>query len=192
MSLVARRSHRLYRLVSESRTAMLREAAADLTAVTGGASAAAATKIRRKRCAVSPSAASPDRQGKALRLKRGVRLIGHRRGRGGGTGTGSGASPRAGSGRKRRMSESSWNHRHCRHGHANVETRSVASARKLVSALWQLNKGDAAFEEEEIGWDAAAERRGTDHRRSASLEVSDGSITILPWLLVSCGRSFAL
>ena len=70
------------------------------------------------------------------------------------------------------MSESSWN-RHCRHGHADVETRSAASARKLVSALWQLNKGDAAFEEE-IGWDAAAERRGSDHRRSASLEVSDG------------------
>ena len=45
------------------------------------------------------------------------------------------------------MSESSWN-RHCRHGHADVETRSAASARKLVSALWQLNKGDAAFEEE--------------------------------------------
>ncbi|RCV06501.1 LOW QUALITY PROTEIN: hypothetical protein SETIT_1G167800v2 [Setaria italica] len=168
MLVVARRSHRLYRLVSESRTAMLTEAAAELTAVTERASTAA-TKIR-KRCVVSPSGASPDRQGRALRLKRGVRLIGHRRG-GSGTGTGTGgASPRASSGRKRRMSESSWN-RHCRHGHADVETRSAASARKLVSALWQLNKGDAAFEEE-IGWDAAAERRGSDHRRSASLEFS--------------------
>jgi hypothetical protein len=164
MSLVARRSHRLYLLVSESRTAMLREAAAELT-VTGGASIA--TKIR-KRCAVSPLGASPDRQRRTLRLKRGVRLIGHRRG--GGTG----ASPCASSGRKRRMSESSWN-RHGRHGHADVETRSAASARKLVSALWQLNKGDGGAleeEEEEIGWDAAAARRSSDHRRSASLEVS--------------------
>ncbi|PUZ75792.1 hypothetical protein GQ55_1G235100 [Panicum hallii var. hallii] len=147
---------------------MLREAAAELT-VTGGASIA--TKIR-KRCAVSPSGASPDRQRRTLRLKRGVRLIGHRRG--GGTGTGTGASPCASSGRKRRMSESSWN-RHGRHGHADVETRSAASARKLVSALWQLNKGDGGAleeEEEEIGWDAAAARRSSDHRRSASLEFS--------------------
>ena len=108
MLLVVRRSHRLYRLVSESRTAMLREAAAELTA-TGGASAV--TKIR-KRCAVSPSGALPDRQRRALRLKRGVRLIGHRKG--GGTG----ASPCASSGRERRMSESSWN-RHGRHGHGH-------------------------------------------------------------------------
>ncbi|KAG2651111.1 uncharacterized protein At5g41620-like [Panicum virgatum] len=142
---------------------MLREAAAELTA-TGGASAA--TKIR-KRCAVSPSGASPDRQRRALRLKRGVRLIGHRKG--GGTG----ASPCASSGRERRMSESSWS-RHGRHGHADVEAWSAASAQKLVSALWQLNKGDGgAFEEEEeIGWDAAAVRRGSDHRRSVSLEIS--------------------
>ena len=131
MLLVARRSHRLYRLVSESRTAMLREDAAELT-VTGGASAAA-TKIR-KRCAVSPSGALPDRQRRALRLKRGVRLVGHRKGGGAGTG----ASPCASSGRERRMSESPWS----RHGHADVEAWSAASAQKLVSALWQLNKGD--------------------------------------------------
>ncbi|RLN09465.1 hypothetical protein C2845_PM11G05550 [Panicum miliaceum] len=171
MLLVARRSHRLYRLVSESRTAMLREAAAEPT-VTGGASIA--TKIR-KSCAVSPSGASPDRQRRTLRLTRGVRLIGHRRG-GGGSGSGTGASPCASSGRRRRrMSQSSWN-RHGRHGHADIETRSAASARKLVTALWQLNKGDGgAFEEEaeeEIGWDATAARRSSDHRRSASLEFS--------------------
>ena len=83
------------------------------------------------------------------------------------------------------MSELSWN-RHGRHGHADVETRSAASARKLVSALWQLNKGDSgAFEEEEIGWDAAAVRRGSDHRRSASLEVSAPSPCHR--LLVFCG-----
>ncbi|KAG2658628.1 uncharacterized protein LOC120702639 isoform X2 [Panicum virgatum] len=145
---------------------MLREDAAELT-VTGGASAAA-TKIR-KRCAVSPSGASPDRQRRTLRLKRGVRLVGHRKGGGAGTG----ASPCASSGRERRMSESSWN-RHGRHGHADVETRSAASARKLVSALWQLNKGDEGVfeEEEEIGWDAAAARRCSDQQRSASLEFS--------------------
>ena len=90
---------------------MLREDAAELT-VTGGASAAA-TKIR-KRCAVSPSGASPDRQRRTLRLKRGVRLVGHRKGGGAGTG----ASPCASSGRERRMSESSWN-RHGRHGHGH-------------------------------------------------------------------------
>ncbi|OEL34028.1 hypothetical protein BAE44_0004953 [Dichanthelium oligosanthes] len=163
MLVMARRSHRLHQLLSESRTAMLREVAAELTVT--GHSISATEKIR-KRCAVSPSGASSDRQGRALRLKRGVRLIGYHR-RGGGTGTG--ASPCASSGRKRRMSESSWSRRH---RHADVETRSTASARKLVSALWQLNKGDGAFEEEEVGWDAAAARRSSDHRRSASLEVS--------------------
>ncbi|CAL4969229.1 unnamed protein product [Urochloa decumbens] len=78
------------------------------------------------------------------------------------------------------MSESSWS-RHYRHGHADdVETRSAASARKLVSALWQVNKGgggggafgEEADEEGEVGWDAAAARRSSDHRRSASLEFS--------------------
>ncbi|CAL5021852.1 unnamed protein product [Urochloa decumbens] len=153
---------------------MLKEAAAaELTATRGGAPTAA-TKIgnrNRKRCAaaVSPSGASSDvhRRRAALRLKRGVRVIGGGHRRGGGTG----ASPRGSGGRKRRMSESSWS-RHYRHGHADdVETRSAASARKLVSALWQVNKGDGAFgeEEEEVGWDA---RRSSDHRRSASLEFS--------------------
>nr|CAB3449839.1 unnamed protein product [Digitaria exilis] len=133
------------------------------------------TKIR-KRCAVSPSSgASAERQRRrALRLRRGVRLIGggHRRG----GFAGGGASPCETSGgkkkkKKKRMSESSWN-RHCR----DAEARSAASARKLVSALWQMNKGDdGALEEEEegIGWDAAAAaRRSLDHRRSASLELS--------------------
>ena len=66
--------------------------------------------------------------------------------------------------------------------------RSAASARKLVSALWQLNKGDEGVfeeEEEEIGWDAAAARRCSDHRRSASLEVSAPSPCHR--LLVFCG-----
>ncbi|KAF8686232.1 hypothetical protein HU200_043615 [Digitaria exilis] len=171
MLLVARtrRSHRVYQLVSESRTAMLREAAAELTTL---------TKIR-KRCAVSPSSgASPERQRRrALRLRRSVRLIGggHRRVGFAGGGSG-GASPCEK--KKKRMSESSWN-RHCRHAAGDAETRSAASARKLVSALWQLNKGDdGALEEEEeegIGWDAAAARRSSDHRRSASLEVGDVS-----------------
>ena len=75
------------------------------------------------------------------------------------------------------MSEPSWTNRRCRHG--DVETRSAASARKLVSALWQHGKGGSAFEEEEeeaegvVGWDdAAAKRRSSsDHRRSASVEV---------------------
>nr|CAB3446661.1 unnamed protein product [Digitaria exilis] len=145
---------------------MLREAAAELTTL---------TKIR-KRCAVSPSSgASPERQRRrALRLRRSVRLIGggHRRVGFAGGGSG-GASPCEK--KKKRMSESSWN-RHCRHAAGDAETRSAASARKLVSALWQLNKGDdGALEEEEeegIGWDAAAARRSSDHRRSASLEIS--------------------
>ena len=72
------------------------------------------------------------------------------------------------------MSEPSWTNRRCRHG--DVETRSAASARKLVSALWQHSKGGSAFEEEvgegEVLWDAAAKRRSSsDHRRSASVEV---------------------
>jgi len=78
--------------------------------------------------------------------------------------------------KRRRMSEPSWNRRY---RHADVETRSAASARKLVSALWQHGKGGGAFdgEEEEVGegevwWDAAAKRRSSsDHRRSASVEV---------------------
>ena len=45
------------------------------------------------------------------------------------------------------MSEPSWTNRRCSHG--DVETRSAASARKLVSALWQHGKGGSAFEEEE-------------------------------------------
>ncbi|CAL4887720.1 unnamed protein product [Urochloa decumbens] len=173
MLVMSRTSHPYLKLTSESRTAMLREAgAAELTATRGGAPTAA-TKIRKRGAAAvsPPGASSPDgHRRRALRLKRGVRLIGYLRG--GGTGTG--ASPRAGGGRKRRMSESSWS-RHYRHGHADdVETRSAASARKLVSALWQVNKGDGAFggEEEEVGWDAAAARRSSDHRRSASLEFS--------------------
>ena len=65
--------------------------------------------------------------------------------------------------------------------------RSAASARKLLSALWQLNKGDSgAFEEEEIGWDAAAVRRGSDHRRSVSLEVSAPPVSCHR-VLVFCG-----
>ncbi|KAF8689523.1 hypothetical protein HU200_041852 [Digitaria exilis] len=176
-----RRSHRLYQLVSESRTAMLREAG-ELTTL---------TKIR-KRCAVSPSSgASAERQRRrALRLRRGVRLIGggHRRG----GFAGGGASPCETSGgkkkkKKKRMSESSWN-RHCR----DAEARSAASARKLVSALWQMNKGDdGALEEEEegIGWDAAAAaRRSLDHRRSASLEVGDGDLWLASLLFGSCLR----
>ncbi|KAJ1279244.1 hypothetical protein BS78_04G140600 [Paspalum vaginatum] len=81
------------------------------------------------------------------------------------------------------MSEPSpWSSRHHRR-HADAEARSAASARKLVSALWQRNGskgrgGGALVEEEEeeegeVGWDAAAARRGSaDLRRSASLEFS--------------------
>lgn len=74
------------------------------------------------------------------------------------------------------MSEPSpWN-RHYRHGGDVEVARSTASARKLVSALWQLNgdKSRGAFKEGEgeVGWDATAAHRGSDHRRSASLEFS--------------------
>ena len=79
MLLVARRSHRLYRLVSESRTAMLREAAAELTDA-------------------EELPPPPPRSASAA-------LVGHRKGGGAGTG----ASPCASSGRERRMSELSWN-----------------------------------------------------------------------------------
>lgn len=163
---------------------MLRDAA-ELTTLTGASTTT--TKIR-KRCAVSPSGASPDRQRRALRLRRGVRLIGgHRRG------VGTSASPcERSSGKKKRMSESSWN-RHCRHADAET-TRSTASARKLVSALWQVNKGDGdgALEEEEgIGWDAAAARRSSDHhRRCASLEVSGGYFCGLLCCACAIGCSF--
>ncbi|XP_062219127.1 uncharacterized protein LOC133918971 [Phragmites australis] len=121
------------------------------------------TKIR-KRCALSSSGASsePQRRRRNLRLKRGVRLLGHRRG------GSAGASPRSS---RRRMSESSWNRRHRRLGDVETRSSSAASARKLVSALWQLNKG-GAFEEGEVGWDAAAARRSSDHRRRASVEFS--------------------
>ncbi|TVU29982.1 hypothetical protein EJB05_21581, partial [Eragrostis curvula] len=127
-----------------------------------------ATKIR-KRCALSSSSSSQDPRRttrRRLRLKRSVRLVGR-------TGCGGASSPCKiiCSRRRKRMSESSWSRHHRR-----VETRptSAASARKLVSALWQLDKGPGACGEEEgeVGWDAAAARRGSDHRRSASVEFS--------------------
>lgn len=123
------------------------------------AAAAEVTSKIRKRRALSSSSSEP------RRTRRRLRLIGR-----------SGASPRkaARSGGRRRMSESSWNGG--RHRRRDVDTRptSAASARKLVSALWQLDKGvDACDGEGEVGWDAAAARRGEDHhRRSASVEVS--------------------
>ncbi|KAK3158012.1 hypothetical protein QOZ80_2AG0131680 [Eleusine coracana subsp. coracana] len=123
----------------------------------------------RKRCALSSSSSEPRRtRRRLLRLKRTVRLIGRR--------TAGGALSPCKTGGGRRMSESSWNgHRH-RRRLAGVDTRptSAASARKLVSALWQLDNGvDACEGEGEVGWDAAAARRSSDHhRRSASLELS--------------------
>ncbi|WVZ75318.1 hypothetical protein U9M48_023385 [Paspalum notatum var. saurae] len=141
-------------LLPRALTAMLREAAAELSR---GASTTA-TKIR-KRCAADVSPSSSERQRRRKpRVKRSVRLVG------------------------RRMSEPSpWSSRH--HRRADADAQSAASARKLVSALWQLNGskgrgGGALVEEEEeeeaeVGWDAAAARRGSaEHRRSASLEFS--------------------
>ncbi|XP_062221137.1 uncharacterized protein LOC133920540 [Phragmites australis] len=133
---------------------MLREAA-EVT-VTGPS-----TTKSRKRCAQSSSGASSESQRRRKpQLKRGVRLTGRR---------GGAASPCLS--RRRRMSESSWN-RHYRFADVETWSTSAASARKLVSALWQLNKGGAFEEEGEIGWDAAAARRTSDHWRSASVEFS--------------------
>jgi hypothetical protein len=94
-------------------------------------------------------------------------------------------SPCKSSSRKRRMSESSWNGRRHHPRVAGVDTR-PASARKLVSALWQLDGGVADASEGEVGWDAAAARRGTDHhRRSSSMEVSQPSCC----LIIDCSCS---
>ncbi|KAL6899089.1 hypothetical protein ACP4OV_005747 [Aristida adscensionis] len=155
---------------------MLREA--------GEVAGASETSKIRKRRAVSSSGASSEALRKLrLRARRGVRLIGRRRG----GGTGAGASPcssksncSSSSRSRTTMSESSpWNRRHCRL--ADVETRSTssaASARKLVGSPWRQKKGAGAFEEEEeetelVGWDAAVARQRSDHhRRSASMELS--------------------
>ncbi|KAG0533101.1 hypothetical protein BDA96_04G163400 [Sorghum bicolor] len=141
---------------------MLREAARLRRGVS-----TAATKIR-KRCAVSPSW--------ELRAKRSVRLIGRSVGAASHCPSSSSSCSRI---KRRMMSEPSWTNRRCRrHAGVEVETRSAASARKLVTALWQHGKGGSAFEEEdeeegEVGWDdAAAKRRSSsDHRGSASVEV---------------------
>ncbi|KAF7099700.1 hypothetical protein CFC21_101303 [Triticum aestivum] len=119
----------------------------------------------RKRCALSSSSGASGTL-RRLRLRRGVVSL-HRRGSGGV------ASPLPTSWK---MSESSWS-RACR---ADGMHSSV-SARKLVSALWQMNEGGLLEEEEEarIARDAAA-RRGSAaaHRRSASsVEISKRSRT---------------
>jgi hypothetical protein len=109
-----------------------------------------ATKIR-KRCALSSSSGASDTLSK-LRLKRGVVLL-HRRG----------SSPCLRS--RRKMSESSsLNGRYRSDGmHSSV------SARKLVSALWQMNEGGLLEEEEAgIARDAAARWGSAAHRRCAS------------------------
>ncbi|CAM0957899.1 unnamed protein product [Alopecurus aequalis] len=112
------------------------------------------TRIR-KRCALSSSSSDTLRK---LRLKRGVVLRG--------------SSPCLGN--RWKMSESSWNGR-CR---ADGMHSSV-SARKLVSALWQMEGG--LFEEEEeagVVRDAAARRGSAAHRRCASLvEIAKRSRT---------------
>lgn len=68
--------------------------------------------------------------------------------------------------------EPSWNNRrHHRHADfdVDVDARSAASARNLASAFEE----DLEEEEGEVGWDAAAKRRScSDHRRSASVELS--------------------
>jgi hypothetical protein len=99
-----------------------------------------ATKIR-KRCALSSSSGASDTLSK-LRLKRGVVLRS-----------------------RRKMSQSSLNGR-CR----SDGMHSSVSARKLVSALWQMNEGGLLEEEEEAGIarDAAARWGSAAHRRCAS------------------------
>lgn len=150
---------------------MLREAARLRRGVS-----TAATKIR-KRCAVSPSW--------ELRAKRSVRLIGRSVGAASHCPSSSSSCSRI---KRRMMSEPSWTNRRCRrHAGVEVETRSAASARKLVTALWQHGKGGSAFEEEdeeegEVGWDdAAAKRRSSsDHRGSASVEVVSAARRAVP------------
>ncbi|KAF7093984.1 hypothetical protein CFC21_096349 [Triticum aestivum] len=120
----------------------------------------------RKWCALSSSSGASGTL-RRLRLRRGVVSL-HRRGSGGVS------SPLPTSWK---MSESSWS-RACR---ADGMHSSV-SARKLVSALWQMNEGGLLEEEEEearIARDAAA-RRGSAaaHRRCASsVEISKRSRT---------------
>lgn len=107
-----------------------------------------ATKIR-KRCALSSSSGASDTLSK-LRLKRGVVLRS-----------------------RRKMSQSSLNGR-CR----SDGMHSSVSARKLVSALWQMNEGGLLEEEEEAGIarDAAARWGSAAHRRCASsVEISKRS-----------------
>ncbi|XP_020169511.1 uncharacterized protein [Aegilops tauschii subsp. strangulata] len=120
----------------------------------------------RKRCALSSSSGASGTL-RRLRLRRGVVSL-HRRGSGSGV-----ASPLPTSWK---MSESSWS-RACR---ADGMHSSV-SARKLVSALWQMNEGGLLEEEEEarIARDAAARRSSAAaHRRCASsVEISKRSRT---------------
>ncbi|KAM0914938.1 hypothetical protein ACQ4PT_011203 [Festuca glaucescens] len=128
---------------------MLRCEADVAAAVEGVTPRPCATKIR-KRCALSSSSGASDTLSK-LRLKRGVVLL-HRRG----------SSPCLRS--RRKMSESSLNGR-CR----SDEMHSSVSARKLVSALWQMNEGGLLEEEEAgIARDAAARWGSAAHRRCAS------------------------
>lgn len=142
-----------YQLLPESRTAMLSGAAGLDRGVSTN------TKIR-KRCAVSVSPS--DSQRRRLELRARLRLIGRSVGA-------ASHCPSSSRIKRRMMSEPSWNRR-SRHA-ADVETRSAASARKLVSALWQHGEGEEE-DEGEVGWDAAAKRRSSsDHRRSASVEV---------------------
>jgi hypothetical protein len=130
------------------------------------------TKIR-KRCAL------PSSRRTRLRLKRSVRLIGRSRSPCKTTSRGS---------RNRRMSESSWNGRRHHTRVAGVDTR-PASARKLVTALWQLDRGVADAGEGEVAWDAAAARRGSDlHRRSSSMEVSQRCCC----LIIDCSCSLQM
>jgi hypothetical protein len=119
---------------------MLRREADVAAAVEGVTPRPCATKIR-KRCALSSSSGASDTLSK-LRLKRGVVLRS-----------------------RRKMSQSSLNGR-CR----SDGMHSSVSARKLVSALWQMNEGGLLEEEEEAGIarDAAARWGSAAHRRCAS------------------------
>ncbi|KAM3195001.1 hypothetical protein ACQJBY_071206 [Aegilops geniculata] len=117
----------------------------------------------RKRCALSSSSGASGTL-RRLRLRRGVLSL-HRRGSGGV------ASPLPTSWK---MSESSWS-RACR---ADGMHSSV-SARKLVSALWQMNESGLLEEEAQTARDAAVHRgSAAAHRRCASsVEISKRSRT---------------